>query len=166
MAEIKPTIDVGEEIISWQVPEYEKHERTRRWYIIATAVALALLLYAFFTRNYLFFGIIVMGAMVIIFLDGREPEMVDFSITDEGVIIGKKFHDHDTIKDFSIVYKPSQQVKRLYFEFKNTVKPRLSIPLENEDPLVIRRYLLKYLKEDLERTDQPTSEGLAKLFKL
>ena len=37
MPEKQPKIDYGDEIISWQVPEYEKHKRvlkTCRWVIV------------------------------------------------------------------------------------------------------------------------------------
>ena len=159
-------INYGKEIMSWLVPEHEKHERSTSWYVIAGIVAIALLIYCFFTANFLFAVIIIVAALVIILHHGREPERVKFGITDEGIVIGRKFYDYDEIKDFAIVYKPRIEVKRLYFEFKNALRHRLSIPLENMNPLTVRETLLKYLKEDLERTDQPLSEGLAKLFKL
>ena len=98
--------------------------------------------------------------------DGQEPEKVKISITDEGVGVGKKFYDYDDLKDFSIIYKPKYGVKNLYFEFKFWIRPRLTIPLQDMNPLIIRDILLKYLTEDLERTDQPLSEALGKLFKL
>lgn len=154
------------ETISWEVPEYETHERTRNWYIIAAVIGALLLVYAAITSNFLFAGIIIIGALVIILTDGKVPQKVRISLTDEGVEVGRKFYDYDEIKDFSIVYKPKLGVKNLYFEFKTVVKPRLSIPLLDRDPLIIRDKLLKYLQEDLERTDQPLSEGLAKMFKL
>jgi hypothetical protein len=159
-------INYGKEIMGWLVPEYEKHERSGGWYVIAGAVAIALLIYCFFTANFLFAVIIIVTALVIILHHGREPERVKFSLTDEGIAIGRKFYDYDEIKDFAIVYKPRIEVKRLYFEFKNALRHRLSVPLENMNPLMVRETLLKYLKEDLERADQPLSEGLAKLFKL
>jgi len=158
--------DFGEEIFNWKVPEHEKHERPKSWYIGAGITALALLLFAFFTGNFLFAVIIIVFSLIVIWRDGQDPEMVRFSITDEGLSIGKKFIDYDEIKDFSIVYKPKLGVKNLYFEFKNPLRHRLSIPLLEMNPLIIRKSLLKYLKEDLERTDQPLSEYLGKLFKL
>jgi len=154
------------ETISWEVPEYDTHERSRNWYIIAAVVGILLLVYAVITSNFLFAGILVIGTLVIILNDGKEPQKVRISLTDEGVEVGRKVYDYDEIKDFAIVYKPKLGVKNLYFEFKTVVKPRLSIPLLDRDPLIIRDKLLKYLQEDLERTDQPLSEGLAKLFKL
>jgi len=163
----KPTIiDLGDEIVGWETPEYEKHERTKLWYIIAIVTALLLLLFAFLTANFLFAVIIIIVSLVIILHDSREPDMIKVSLTDEGVIVGRKFYDYDELKNFSIVYKPRQDVKNLYFEFKSAIKPRLSIPLGDMNPLSIRKNLLKYLEEDLERTDQPLSESLAKIFKL
>ncbi len=166
MAEVAKTTEVGNKIISWQIPEYNKHQRTRVWYIISSLVAVLFIIYSFFTGDFLFAAIIIIGALVIMIHDSQEPMMINFSLTDEGVIVGRKFYDYDVIKDFSIVYKPNQDIKNLYFEFKNVVKPRLSIPLNNLNPLPIRENLLKYLPEDLERTDQPLSEALAKIFKL
>lgn len=166
MSENSQIINYGNEIASWQVPEYEKHERTKLWYITTIVIALALLLFAFFTKNFLFAVIIITAGFITILHDGREPDLIKITVTNEGIIVGRKFYDYDEIKDFSIVYKPSQGIKNLYCEFKSAVKPRLSIPLFDMNPLQIREHLLKYLPEDLERTNQPLSEGLAKLFKL
>lgn len=166
MPEKQNKIDQGDEIMSWQVPEYEKHGRNKSWYILASLIGLLFLVYAIYTKNFLFAVIIIVAALIIILHDGREPDLVKVSITDEGIIVGRRFYDYDEVKDFSVVYKPKQGVKNLYFEFKNVFRQRLSIPLENMNPLPIRENLLKYLPEDLDRTDNPLSERLAKMFKL
>lgn len=159
-------INYGNKIAGWRVPEYEKQERTKTWYAAAVLIGVSLLIHSFYTANFLFAVIIITAALVIIINDGRHPDMVDVILTTEGIIVGRKFYDYDEIKDFSVVYKPNLGVKNLYFEFKSALKHRLSIPLDDMNPLLIRENLLKYLSEDLERTDQPTSEGLAKLFRL
>jgi len=166
MPESANTINYGKKITGWSIPEYDKRERERNWYIISAAVGLIFLIYSFFSGNFLFAAIIIIGALVIMIHDSQEPITIDFVITDEGLIVGRNFYDYDVIKDFSIVYKPNQNIKNLYFEFKNVIRPRLSIPLGSMNPLPIRENLLKYLPEDLERTDQPLSEALAKMFKL
>ncbi len=154
------------ESIGWQVPEYDKHEKGRGWYIFYSIVAFLLILYSFLSGNFLFAVIIIIAAIVIVLRDGQESNLIKISLTEEGVIVGKKFHDYDEFKNFSIVYKPKLEVKNLYFEFNNSLKLRLSIPLEKMNPLLIRKNLLKYLPEDLDRTDRPLSEELGKLFKL
>jgi len=152
--------------ISWPVPEYDKHEKGGGWYIFYSLIAFLLILYSFLSGNFLFAVIIIIAAIVIVLRDGQEPDFVKISLTEEGVIVGKKFYDYDEFKNFSLVYKPKQEIKNLYFEFNNSLKPRLSIPLKKMNPLLIRKSLLRYLPEDLDRTDRPLSEELGKLFKL
>jgi len=156
----------GREIASWQVPEYEKHERDQKWYIGAGLAVFGLLVYSYLTANFLFAVIIIISCMIIIVDDSREPGMIDVLITTEGVGIGRRFYDFEEMKNFSVVYKPNQNIKRIYFEFNNSLKQRLSIPLMDINPLPIRENLIKYISEDLERVNEPLSEGLGKLLKL
>ena len=153
-------------IISWIVPEYETYDRSKSWYIIASIVAIIVLIHALWTANFLFVVIIVLASTVIILNDSGKPEDIGFAIVDEGLIIGTKFIDYDELKNFSIIYKPHQDIKKLYFEFHNIIRPRLSIQLGNINPLKIRDILLNYLQEDLERESEPFSERLGKLFKI
>ena len=64
-----------------------------------------------------------------------------------------------------MIYEPPE-VKNLYIEFKNVLRPRLGIPLQNEKPLEIRDLLLKHLPENKEREHEPISDGLSRFFKL
>ncbi|MEI7620574.1 MAG: hypothetical protein WCJ57_03320 [Candidatus Falkowbacteria bacterium] len=152
--------------IAWEIPEYEKHEKNRNWYIIAGVIALALIAYAVFTRNYLFALIIVIIAFIIITRDGQDPIVVTFSIEPTGVGVGQRFYSYDTFKDFAVVYRPKDNIKGLYLNFKNTMRPHLSIPLKDANPVEVRNYLVRFLAEDLERNDAPLSEGLSKALKL
>lgn len=156
----------GLEIISWEVPEFHKHDRSRWWYVVFAVIGLGLIIQAVLTSNFLFAVILVIAGFVIIVNDARHPSNVIFSITTEGVVVGRKFYDYDEIKHFAIVYKPAQDLKRLYFEFKSTAKPRLSVGLLDVNPLFLREHLSKYVSEDLERTDEPTSEFLGRILKL
>lgn len=166
MEENQINLDYGKALHSWQVPEFDKHLRPKLWYISAAGIAIVLLIFSLITANFLFAVIIIIAALIIILHDSKEPDKVDFSIFNEGVMIGNRFFDYDEIKHFAVVFKPSKNIKNLYFEFKGVIRPRLSIPLLAMDPLQIRETLLKYLKEDLERTDQPVSEAMAKFFRL
>jgi len=96
----------------------------------------------------------------------QPPMMVDFELGPEGVKIGGKFYDYDDIKNFCVLYKPKQSIKQLYFEFKSATRQRLSVPLRRMDALTVRNFLIRYLDEDLERSNDPLSEQLTKLLKL
>jgi hypothetical protein len=188
--EIKQTIDIKSEndVISWRIPEYQGEEKTKRWYIIYSLIGLALLAYAIYSQNFIFAIIIVFAAVLLIIFDGGHPGTLEVAISDKGVAVGKEFYDYDQIEDFFIIYQPEEGVKNLYLEFKRFARPalpesepnhyswlfwlvnfartRFSIPLEDMNPIIIRRNLLKYIKENLERTTIPLSEQLTKLFKL
>ncbi|MBU4216435.1 hypothetical protein L6270_01235 [Candidatus Parcubacteria bacterium] len=155
-----------EEVISWHVPEYIAYERSQNWYIIAGLVALGFLVFSFLTHDFLFAVIVIIAVLLYVLNHGQEPMMINITLTDEGVIVGRKFYDYDELKNFSVLYKPKQEVRNLYFEFKSGIKHRISVQLDGMDPIAIREYLLRYLHEDLERTDLPLSEGLARLLKL
>jgi len=155
-----------EKIINWKITEYEKHYRSKKWYIVAIAFAFSLLLFSFFTSNFLFAVIILITTIIIILHEGQTPALINILIESEGIIIGKKFYDYDELENFSVIYKPKQDIKKLYFEFKNTMYPRISISISDIDPVLIRKTLLKYLPEDLERTDQSFSENLAQILKI
>lgn len=156
----------GKAILSWQIPEHNVYERGKSWYIIFSLVVAALLLYSLFAQNFLFAVITIIGALIILLHDSQDSPYVTFSITDEGVYLGDKFYDFDEFEQFAIVYKPDQGVKNLYMDLKNKLKPMLSIPLENKNPVYIRNVLAEYLEEDTERTDPPFSEEVSRLLKI
>ena len=188
--EFMPTPDIESEtdVISWEVPEYHSEEKTKLWYAIYSLIVIALLVYAIFTQDFIFAIIIIFAAVLIVIFDSSHPGMLEVILSDRGIKVGKEFYGYDQIKDFFIIYEPDQRVKNLYLEFKRFARPtlpetesahyswlfwlvnfartRFSIPLDNMNPIIIRRNLLKYVKENLERTTIPLSEQLTKLFKL
>jgi len=164
--------------LKWQVPEYHTPERGKYWYIVAFSFIAISLFFCFFSfnswhliflgasSNFLFALILIMAAIITLFNESRPPMIVDVELGPEGIKIGSKFYDYDEIKHFSVLYKPKQSVKSMYLEFKNSIRPRLAIPLRRMDALNVRNYLVRYLDEDLDRTDPPLSEQLTKMLKL
>ncbi len=164
--------------LSWEIPEYKKPERSKYWYFLATLFIFLVIFFSFFTisnwslvflgpdSNFLFALIIIIAFGIILINESQEPIILKFSLTPEGIKIGKKFYDYDEFKHFYVIYKPKQSVKQLYLEFKNQISPRLSIPLRRMDALTVRNYLVKYLDEDLERDNPPLSEQLTRILRL
>lgn len=157
---------LGMEIVTWETPEYHQHDRPTWWYIVYAIIAIGLVIFSLSTNNFLFAIIIVIGSFVVILHDARSPQNVLISLTTEGIIVGNRFYDYDQIRHFAIVYKPTHNLKRLYFDFKSITQHRLSLALHDTNPLFVRENLLKYLPEDLQRTDEPLSEYLSRLLKL
>ncbi len=158
--------NLGIELATWETPEYHRHDRPTWWYIVYALAAIGLIVYALATNNFLFAIILVIGSFALIINDARTPQTILISLTTEGIIVGNRFYDYDEIKNFSIVYKPARNLKQLYFDFKSFAKHRLSIALHDTNPLFLRDHLIKYLPEDLDRIDEPTSEIITRLLKL
>lgn len=156
--------DHGAVLFSWQFPEFTHHERSQRWYAWAVVAMVLLLLYAIFTRNFLFAVITIIAALTIALIH-RNPRQINFKITEDGISVNGVFYEYDAIKNFFIIYQPPE-VKTLYFELKGFFKPRIPAILGDQDPVKIRTALKRYLTEDLEREHEPVSDQFSRLFKL
>ncbi|MBU1131233.1 hypothetical protein KJ840_03815 [Patescibacteria group bacterium] len=157
--------DRGQTLAKWNFPEFEKPNRTKSWYFWAIITTFLLLLYAILTINFLFAVIIVIAAITLIIKYQSQPELITFAITEDGLELEKRFYPWEIVKDFYIIYKPSETTN-LYLNFKAITKPRLTIPLQNQSPVEIRKILTEYIDEDLEKEEEPFSEAVSKLLKL
>jgi hypothetical protein len=149
----------------WNIPEYNEHKRSKRWYVIAISIMALLLLYAVLTVNFLFAIILIVAAITMTLHDRTSAPEVMFELAENGVNIGYQHYSYNSFKHFWIYYEPNES-KKLYFDFKSSVRPRLSIPLQNKNPIKIRSILLKYLPEAVEKENEPLSEQLTRLLKL
>ncbi|MBU2235676.1 hypothetical protein KKA01_01300 [Patescibacteria group bacterium] len=163
--ETVPTENVGKTILQWKFPEYEEHVRGFVWYIVTGIISISLLIYAIIVSNFLFAIIIVIVDLIILIQINRKPDRIDFKITDEGVVIGTSFTPYKNISNFWIIYNPPK-VKTLYINYKATIRPDITIPLENKNPLRVREVLLQYIEEDLEKEEESNSEQIRKFLKL
>ncbi|MFA4818333.1 MAG: hypothetical protein WC621_00655 [Patescibacteria group bacterium] len=162
---VDPQANIGNVILRWQFREFRAPERSKRWWITAGLVTLAMLGYALFSGNFLFALILLMGGALFINETKRRPRQIDCRLTSTGIAVGKKFWHWKEVNQFWIAYHPPE-ITNLYLEPKSLLEPRLTIPLEKTNPLNIREHLIKFLNEDLSREDEPTSEALARLLKL
>lgn len=156
--------DYGKVFFEWQVPEYLTHERSSLWYIGMIVVALALIIYSIFTANFLFALIVILVAFIIFLKSYYSPALLNFQITEEGIMLGNQFFPWERIKNFYIIYKPPA-VKKIFFNLKSFA-PDLSISIRDANPLLIREKLLVYLAEDLEKDRQSLEDLMEILLKL
>ncbi len=162
---LEPKTNIGSVKLSWTFKEFEPRERSKRWWLIASLVTLTMLVYAVLTGNFLFALILLMGTILFINENKRQPRQLDCKLTSLGLVVGKKFWRWSELDEFWIAYHPPE-IANLYVLPKSVLDPRLSIPLQKTNPLTVRQELKKFLKEDITKEDEPTSEALAKLLKL
>lgn len=155
---------LSEVIFSWNVPEYFRYSRGKWWHVISVAALALAMAWSIIVKNYLLAVFCVLFYLVVIIYNLREPEVVEFVITPDGVKFGRFFYGYDMIDDFFIVYH-DQGTRNLYFDFKNPLRGRLVIPLGDQDPIAIRAFLLQFLAEDLDRKGEPISQQIGRWLK-
>lgn len=177
------TEDYGEILAAWDFPEFEKPKRSRRWYIwgmIILAILIILSLSEFtltlgsiggvpfnmsFDKNPIFIGILILFIFIYFYNEKQGPLKINFFITEDGIIINERFIEYSELRNFYIIYYPPE-IKNLYFQPKSNIKQRIIIPLQDQNPVEIRKILLEFLEEDLEKEEIPASEGISRMLKL
>jgi len=161
----KEQIDHGRTLAAWTFPEFVVHKRGKTWYISALIITVAVIIWSIFSKNYLFIIIIVIIGIIFIMQNRQSPPPIECRIKEDGIELGRNFYPFRDLKKFYIIYQPPL-VKNIYFDFKSAVRPTLPISLEKENPLKIREILKKYLDEDLEKEEEPTSDAISRTLKI
>jgi hypothetical protein len=161
----KAEANTGGVVFDWEVNEYEKHERNKRWYVITAVIGVALLLYSVISGNYLFALIVVLFGIILFLQDMQQPMQVSFTITETGIVVGNTYYPFKEITNYWMIYNPPE-VKNIYFSTSSLLKHRLQVPLLDNDPRPIREYLNQFLVEDLDQEEEPLSDRLGRMFKL
>ena len=152
-------------VFSWPCPEYVKYPKNIRWYLISLLVLALAIWWTIHDSNYLFLIFLVLFYLIVIMYESREPRMIDVFITADGIKFGRNFYEYKLIEDFFIIYQEAG-MKNLYLDFKNPLRGRLVVPVDGQDAVAIREFLLGYLKEDLEREAEPLSERFRRWLKI
>jgi len=130
----------------WQAPEFEKYEADSRWYAYIALVLAVIVGYSIWTNSLImsitFILIGVVGYMYI----GKEPRILDFMVTEDGVVAGKEIFKYERIKSFWIFYEPGD-IKVISLHIESLLTPYVHIPIHDEDPVVIREVLLRNVEE-------------------
>jgi hypothetical protein len=159
-----PPEDVGEVYLTWEFPEVRKYERSRRWYVVAAVVVLALVAYSIWTVNFFLPIIILLAAFIIIFEHYQPTKKISVRLSEDGVVVGDSFYPFEELRSYWFAYQPPI-VKKLYIDFKSG-RRSLGLPLEETNPLMVREILDQVLKENLKEEDERLDEAFARLLKL
>jgi hypothetical protein len=155
----------GNVYYSWEVDERPKYNRGLLWYVIAFAVGGGLLVYSVYSANFLFALMIVMFALIMYLTNMGKARRVMFSITDLGIIMGEAFYPYKDIRRFWFIYDPPD-IKNLYLEFKSAFVPRMTVPMEDMNPNLVRQVLGQFVREDFSEDEEPFSEFLSRILKI
>lgn len=130
----------------WKAPEFPKKEKSKSWFVVPGLITVIVGLFALLTENILFLIAIILAFVIFYSYANKDPRIIEFKINERGVEIDKKLYDYDELRSFWVFYDPPEQ-KEISFRSRKTLLPYIRIPLDNESPNDIRKYLLKFLPE-------------------
>ncbi len=163
--EVEDALILSQDKFTWEAPSRIRYERGPRWYVFMSLGALLLLSYAIWERNFLFAFLILLMAIILILAGNEEPRKVLVQVGDNGVVWDGKMYLFQDFDQFAIVYKPPY-AKVLYLDHRNSIIPRMRIPLEEENPVELREHLKQYLREDLDLQGEHLSDIVARLLRI
>lgn len=100
----EPEVAFAPGAISWSAAEYIEHDRSRRWYLMLVVGASVLALVAIFLlKDWIFAVLIVVMSAVVVMFAKRPPREINYTLTQEGLLIGQKFFAMDSFRSFGLV---------------------------------------------------------------
>lgn len=136
----------ADELLAWVAPEFEKQDKSRRWYLIVFFFLAIIAFYAIF-KNWPIMAItfIMIGVTGYLMIN-RNPREIIFRITHDGIVTGNQIYEFENMQSFWIFYNPPYE-KILSIHLKGSFVPFLHIPIHSEDPVKIREVLMKFIPE-------------------
>lgn len=153
-----------EPLLSWSAPLYHKQVRPKIWYIIAGVVAVGMLLYGLFFDAWTLSVLVLVVTGVFYLVDHKPAPEVIITISERGVLVGKRFYPMTMFQSFWIDYNPPA-ITDLHLVPNNNYKYELTVILTEQDPALIRRVLQRYIPELVDRS-KSISESLSKIVGL
>jgi hypothetical protein len=136
----------ADSLLHWNAPEFEMFEQNKKRLAYAALVLLAIIIYATLSNNPIMAIVFVLIGIVAYMYLNKEPRDLDFQIVPEGISASKDFYAFENIRSFWIFYDP-QYKKIISLHTKSYLTAFVHVPIHNEDPVEIRRILLKYIPE-------------------
>lgn len=138
--------------VSWRAAEYEHIHRTPTWFLWVGGIALLLLLFAIWQKNFFFAMFVVIASILLMSLSRREPDTIDFKVSERGVGVAKHFYEYDEFEHFAIRNRPGA-LDEIILRRKMLMNPFLRIPADSRTAEKAR----EILKEKLQEVDHEDS---------
>jgi len=148
--------------LKWKTPEFEYYKNSQSWFITIGIIAGILFIIAIFTKNFLFGLLIAISSFLIFTYSLKKPDNVKLSIGPKGIQINNVLYEFENLRSFWIFYNPPE-IKELSLRSKKTIMPYIKVPIGDENPVEIRKILIKYLPE--KKHKESAIDNLAKNLK-
>jgi uncharacterized membrane protein len=150
-------------LLHWRAPEFEIFQRDKKWYVLITGLLILIVIYALYTNSLVMaITFILIGVVGFMYIN-KEPRILDFMITDDGIVAGREIYTFDSLKSFWIFYEPDG-MKEISLCTESYLTPYVHIPVHDQEPAKIRELLLSYIPE--EKQEPGLVETIERIIKL
>lgn len=134
-------------LLKWKAPEYEHHHKSRGWFILLWAIFGYLIIRAFLDKNIIEIILWFISGLTINIITLKEPKIIEFQITSQGILANNHLYRFDSIESFWIFYDPPD-IKNVSFILKHHLSTHMHLPLSNTDPIKVRELLINIIPEE------------------
>jgi len=143
---VQSQVNINEKaVFTWSAPEFVSYTKTSGWFLIISAVALVLIGFFVWQKNWTAVGVVVAASAALMLQARAKPKSLTCSLYRSGIVIDDRVYPFDTLKSFWIVFGEHPFVR---FSQVRRISTHISLPIAEEDPEQIRLFLAKYLPED------------------
>ncbi len=133
-------------VLSWEVPEFIKHDRGKLWFIIAGCVLALIFIYSLSTNSWSTAVAFLVVAGVYYMHHHHEPRIIKITISQIGIKADTIEIPFSQIRYFWMIYEPPH-VKTLHIATTKRTMPELTIQLGYQNPAELRNYLTQQIPE-------------------
>lgn len=138
--------------------------RWKMWYIIALSVVIWLVVWWFFTKQYVMSFLIILIAWISFFVENNSPENIKVEINELWIKVNNNFYEFSKIDSYSVIYDSWNAYMIRFFINKKWLK-NLDLNLSNEIALDLKSILPNFVKEN-EGWELWTIDKIIKILKL
>ena len=137
---------MAQQNIVWQAHEFKHYPKNLGWYV--TLVCVFVLMAAFFVivEKDIFAAVcLVLICFFIIIFSRKLPELVEIELNEHGIRFGNLTYPYKQLKYFWVVN--NDRHKTINFHTSALINNVVILELEEQNPVEVRNYLLKFLPE-------------------
>lgn len=131
--------------LTWRAKEFEQPDRHPNWYVSLWIFAAALIVVAIILKSYLLVFFIFLSALVVNIYALKVPQVINFELGTDHIIVGDKQYDLDKFDAFWIFER--QDGNLLVLNAKKGFRIDLEAPLGDANPDDVRSILSQTLPE-------------------
>lgn len=136
----------SDNFIEWRAEEHNYLPKSGKWFIFLAVFFGVLEIYFLWTQNFSAFATFLFIFFVVFLYSIKKPRTLRFKIDYQGIWVDGRLYKFDNFQSFWVFYDPPHK-KEICLRGKTMFVNFLDFPIGNNDPMVLRENLKKYLPE-------------------